>query len=131
MSLILVFLVIVVIRLGEGQGWLPVWARSYGDDLVAIPLVLWLIRLVHRRLRRDPGWHLPPWHGLLAILFFTLVFEWILPEYFNRGTADYGDGLMYCLGFIYFQFFINARPRNKTLSVSSPVNAAGENQIHS
>ncbi len=111
LSMVPVFLVVCLVRLGEGQDWLPVWARSYGDDLAVIPLVLWLILLVHRRVRKNQSWVLPIRHGVLALLFFLIIFEWILPEIMGRGTADLWDGLMYSLGLVYFQSFVNQVPK--------------------
>ncbi len=107
LSMIPVILVILIVRLGEAQGWLPLLARSYGDDLAVIPLVLWMIRLAHRQLRKEPHWYLPASHGLLSVVFFLFVFEGLLPGILNRGTADYWDGIMYGLGFLYFHFIVN------------------------
>jgi len=107
LSMVPVFLLVLMVRLGENLDWLPVWGRSYVDDLVAIPLVLWLIRLAHRGLRKNSSWLLPMGHGLLAVVFFIFLFEIILPEFFNRGTSDYWDGVMYIVGFVYFQLLVN------------------------
>ncbi len=125
LSMIPIFIALFMLRLGESQGWLPIWARSYGDDFVVLPLVLSGIRWVQRRVQGKPLWTLPVSHGLLAVVFFMVLFEWFLPEIFARGISDYWDCFMYGLGFLYFHFLVN-QPSKTRGSIHCLANFEGQ-----
>jgi hypothetical protein len=73
--------------------------RYWFNDLLlvpcAIPVVLWLFRLL--RLRKDDE---PP--SLLELSWilavWALLFEWLGPMFVRRATADWLDVAMYCIG---------------------------------
>lgn len=96
-----------LIRLGERWGSAPGWVRSYGDDLLCLPLILSLVLTVHRLTGRSVTGGLPVSHGLLGLGVVAVFFEVILPA---RGTAAVGDPwdvLMYLAGFLVFQLVLN------------------------
>ncbi len=88
--------------------WSPAWAAAWLDDLLCLPLVLALALAAHRRLRvRDTAYVLPLDQVALAWIFFTLVFEGILPRLNADHTADPRDGLAYAAGAVFFQLRLN------------------------
>jgi hypothetical protein len=97
----------VVIRLVEAQGSAPVWVRSYGDDLLCLPLVLSVVLTAHRLSTRSDRFTLPGFHGLLAVVLFGILFEVILPLVGTRAVGDPLDVLMYLTGFLVFQAGLN------------------------
>ncbi len=97
----------VLLRWGEAAGWLPAWARDHGDDIISLPLVLAAALLIHRALRKEAAFVLPLGHGLVALAFFALYFEFLMPRWLGRGVADWWDVPSYALGWAIFQLAIN------------------------
>ena len=103
----LLIVLFVMVRIGEAAGTAPRWVRGYGDDLLCLPLVLSLALTV-RRLAGRPGCrHLPLSHGLMAVIFFGVLFEVILPVVKAPAVGDPRDLLMYLGGFMIFQWGLN------------------------
>jgi hypothetical protein len=70
------------------------FADSYLLDLLCIPLVMegckWILeKLLNRHYR------FTEYHCIVAVLYFSLVFEWFLPQLSNRYHADIYDVLCY------------------------------------
>jgi len=69
-------------------------ADSYLLDLLCIPLVMegckWMLEKLLRRPYRFTGYHV-----MLAVLYFSLVFEWLLPRMNDRYHGDIYDVLCY------------------------------------
>jgi len=103
----------VLIRLGEAGGFLPGWARSFGDDLLCMPLVLSLALAVHRLAGRPATYTLPVSHGLTAVAVFGLFFEGLWPRWHPAAVADPWDLAMYLAGFLVFQFGLNRPGRGE------------------
>lgn len=84
--------------------------HSWFNDLLlipcAIPVVLWLFRLL--RLRDEDS---PPFaHEVVWILIaWSLLFEWIGPEFSSHATADFRDVAMYWIGGIASWLFWHRR----------------------
>lgn len=97
----------ILVRLAEAVGAAPGWVRSFGDDLLCLPLVLSLVLVVHRLVRRCPDYNLPFFHGLLALILFTVYFEVVLPGTGHPAVGDPLDFLFYLVGFIVFQLGLN------------------------
>lgn len=86
----------LVIRFSEYSS--PLWLNSYLADLLCMPILLSLSLLSLRYLKRLPHFLFKPVHVLFALLYVSLVFEWLLPSYSSSYTADPLDLLMYGLG---------------------------------
>ena len=97
----------VVIRLTESQGSAPSLVRSFGDDLLCLPLVLSVVLTAHRLSVRSCRFTLPGFHGLLTVALFGIFFEGILPLLGAGAVADPLDVLMYLAGFLVFQLGLN------------------------
>lgn len=67
-------------------------------DLLAIPLVLGSINLLLKRYTSNPNFKLSIAKVLMACIYFSVLFEWILPNYSNAYTADFFDVLCYFFG---------------------------------
>jgi hypothetical protein len=81
---------------------------SYLDDLLVMPIVLTLTLLFQRSVTyRNQAYVFSPWHVVVAIVYFALVFEVVLPRYSERYTADPFDVLAYTAGGFLFYTFIN------------------------
>lgn len=86
---------------------LPVY-HSYGDDLMAMPVVFGICLQIMR-------W----WHPLgddltfsrnlifLGLIYISVVFELVLPIFSDAYTGDFLDVLCYAFGAIVFQKFMN------------------------
>ncbi len=92
----------------EHQGIYVPLLFSYLDDLLVMPIVLTLTLLFQRYVTfKDPGYTFSTWHVLVAIVYFSLIFEVVLPRYSSRYTADPLDVLAYAAGGALFYYFIN------------------------
>ncbi|GGW22167.1 hypothetical protein [Arenibacter certesii] len=93
-------------RWGDG-GMLPSWTAYYMNDLLCMPIVLYMCRYVVRWLKSDDNLNLTLSSIISLTLFYSLYFEVYLPEINDRYTADILDVLMYSLGAAFFYFIEN------------------------
>ncbi|MFT4544872.1 MAG: hypothetical protein ACI9CU_001102 [Polaribacter sp.] len=80
-------------------------AHSYLDDFLCFPIVLTLGLAAYRW--HNPQYKLTAWHIWPVVLFYALYFEWYLPQTSAAYTSDILDVLMYVLGALVFQRYIN------------------------
>ena len=93
----------------------PVALRSYLDDVLCLPLVLTLLRVVRNLAAPDKAaaWRTAPerllaggsawWQGALAVVYFSVVFEIILPRVAGGFVGDVKDVLAYAAGWLVFE----------------------------
>lgn len=79
--------------------------HSYLDDLLCFPIVLTLGLAMYRYFK--PNYELTAWHIWPIVTIYSVYFEWYLPQTSTVYTADILDVLMYVLGALIFQRFIN------------------------
>ena len=84
--------------------FLPV-IHSYLDDLLCFPIVLTLGLAMYRYFK--PNYQLSAWHIWPTVIVYSVYFEWYLPQTSTVYTADVFDVLMYVLGALIYQRFIN------------------------
>ncbi len=93
--------------------------HSYGDDLMAMPVVFGLclqtMRWIHPR-KSDLVFNKN--QILVALVYFSVVFEGVLPMLSDRYTADIFDVLCYGIGTLAFYYFMNQQAK-----AQSPVNS--------
>ncbi|WP_300440506.1 hypothetical protein [Christiangramia sp.] len=81
---------------------LPRWTRHYLKDFLCMPVVLGICLIIAQWLKQDKELKL----GLLIILclstFYSIYFEFLLPLFVARYTADFLDLLMYFTGATFF-----------------------------
>ena len=79
-------------------GWSSPLLRSYGDDLLTLPIVLSLMdELAYwsgSRISPKRRWLL----ALIGWIWFSALFEGLLPIYFEEMVSDPADVLAYGLG---------------------------------
>lgn len=93
------------------------FATSYLDDLICIPIVLFIVQFVHRYIDKN-DFILPISHIILSVAFFSVIFEIILPRFSLRYIGDSLDVVFYLTGAIIF-YFIN-ESGNKSLLTPAP-----------
>lgn len=91
-------LYVVHLVLKFGQVPVPMFFSHYFADLLCMPLLLSCAVLFMRWLRADAGLYLSGAMILVATLYVSLVFECVLPLFFQRYTADVWDVVMYGVG---------------------------------
>jgi hypothetical protein len=87
------------------------FSRNYLDDLLAMPVILYLAQLLMRWIYRRPELVLDNLMLLDGFLMVSLSFEWILPKYYMHLTADFWDVICYAIGTL--AFFILNRTKHK------------------
>lgn len=102
LSCVFCYLLVRVGRLGIIE--LPKPINSYLSDLVCLPLVLHSTFIIIRYgLKRDID-HFSLQTTLLSALYFSVLFEFILPKISMNYTSDYWDVLFYFLGALTYYF---------------------------
>ncbi|MCX6181363.1 MAG: hypothetical protein NT150_05515 [Bacteroidetes bacterium] len=78
----------------------PQWFSSYFADLLCLPLLLLCTLVVMKKIKKI---EVLSWQMILfTLVYVSVVFEFILPLYSNRYTADKIDLIMYTAGSILF-----------------------------
>lgn len=94
----LLMLAILIYLAKQFQIEIPNWISFYFYDLLCMPIVLSIVLAVIRHFKKDINFKIP----LLAIVSLTIYyawfFEWLMPKYNARYTADALDVLMYVCG---------------------------------
>lgn len=83
---------------------LPVWVTSYLNDLLCMPIVLWICLKAVHIIKRDNRIHLDLFTIFSITIFYAVYFEWYLPRVEPRYTADWMDIIMYLSGALIFYF---------------------------
>lgn len=86
---------------------LPRLVNNYVNDLLCLPLVLGAITFVIRRLKKDKLFRLPLLFVLFIVAYYSVYFEYYLPQVTARYTGDIIDVGLYFLGGIAFFLFDN------------------------
>jgi len=87
------------------------FSRNYLDDLLCVPIVYWLTRLVLRITHRQPQLELEFGMLVLGFLIIVVLFEWLLPVFFNIGVQDIFDVFCYGSGVIVYQLSIEKQQK--------------------
>lgn len=84
---------------------LPSWVYSYINDFLCMPIVLALCLAVLRSLKKKKNLYIPIGIVLGLTSYFSLYFEWLMPQVNARYTGDLIDICLYFAGAIlYFKF---------------------------
>jgi hypothetical protein len=88
---------------------LPSVIGNYIGDLLCIPLLAGTTLFIMRRLKNQPALMLSA--GMIVFLTaeIVLLFEWLLPKYGSRFTADIYDVLCYTIGAFLFAIWQKSR----------------------
>lgn len=88
-----------------GRVPVPPFFSHYFADLLCIPLLLSYTLLFMRWVKQEPDLQLSPTMILVGVAYVSVVFEWVLPHFFSRYTADSWDVVMYGIGGIFYYCF--------------------------
>lgn len=99
-----IFLVIAIsiYLLQQLEITIPAFFQNYLNDLLCMPLVLSVCQYTVRKLKSDTLISLPVPLLILVTIGYATYFEWYLPQYDDRYTADWVDVLMYFIGMFFF-----------------------------
>lgn len=92
---------------------LPFFIKNYFNDLLILPIVLWIILAFIREVKGKESsisWGV----AIVLATYYSLFFEWYLPQFHPRYTADFYDVLCYFLGTVAFLLL-----QSKIKSISS------------
>lgn len=102
-----VFTVMASIAIGiylmqKAEIHLPEFLNNYLNDLLCLPLVLGGISFAIRRLKKDASFKFPLFSILLMATYYSIYFEYYLPNNNQRYTSDWIDVFLYFSGAIGF-----------------------------
>jgi hypothetical protein len=106
---LLLFLVTgVAVYLGNylGYGILPM-IQFHLNDLLIVPITAGITRLSMRWLFRAKNYILKLWQTCYIVLFYSILFEGILPFILPRYTSDAIDVLLYIAGGAFYWSVMN------------------------
>ena len=81
---------------------LPVIVNNYVNDFLIIPIVLIFCLYVLRWSRSDSKYQISIGVILYLCCFYAVVFEYVLPKFHPRYTADMIDVVLYFIGGVVF-----------------------------
>ncbi|WP_422106456.1 hypothetical protein [Winogradskyella sp.] len=82
---------------------LPIIINNYVNDFLIIPICLTISLFILRFTRNEQHYYLRLHHVVYLALFYSVLFELILPQYNERYTSDPIDILLYFLsGFLFY-----------------------------
>ena len=84
---------------------IPFWVDHYINDLLCMPIVLSISLAVIRFIKSEKQLYVPFSIILILTLYFSLHFEWLMPQLSSRYTSDIIDVILYFSGAILFYRF--------------------------
>ena len=88
---------------------LPWYVNDYLNDLLCIPLVLGLLSFAIRYLKNDSSFQFSISFIIGLALYYSLYFEYYLPDVNSRYTSDWIDIVLYFFGSILFYTYQRTR----------------------
>jgi hypothetical protein len=83
----------------QSQGYIfPPLIQFYLNDLLIVPITAIATNLLMQWILRIPDFKLQIWQICYIVLFYSILFEGILPTVIKRYTGDWVDVLMYVIG---------------------------------
>jgi hypothetical protein len=83
----------------------PIWASSYWADALCMPLLLSFLLFSIRKIKQMPSFYLSPSMILFVWAYLSLTFEFLLPFFSKKYTADVVDVYIYAMGGVFYCFF--------------------------
>lgn len=93
---------IAVYVLQKTKVYLPNFINFYVNDFLIIPIVLTICLFVLQKTKDDKNYKISTYLILYLCGLYALIFEYFLPKFHERYTADIYDVLMYFLGGLVF-----------------------------
>jgi len=83
----------------------PVFISNYLADALCLPFILSLFVMIVRIVKKNSTFQLPLSMIAFAVVYVTTVFEFVIPKFSARYTADLMDIVFYALGALFFFLF--------------------------
>jgi hypothetical protein len=84
------------------------YVNGYITDAFALPVIanlgLWFQRVI---IYKNNNYILKPGHVIFVVIYVAFVFEWLMPRYSNKYTADWADVVLYIAGGYFFYKIMN------------------------
>lgn len=80
---------------------LPLFINNYLNDILSIPITLFVVLAVIRGIKGE-NYKLSKPMIISVVIYYSIYFEYYLPQFNTRYTADYIDVICYCLGGVLF-----------------------------
>ncbi len=104
-------LLFVVNQLMEKQfGIFIPFIHAYLDDLLCMPVVLTMTLYILQMLLKEERYRFSKSQVIIAIIYFSVMFELVLPAFSNKYTSDVMDIAAYSIGALVFYKYINIPP---------------------
>lgn len=85
--------------------YLPNFISFYLNDLLCMPIILSICLAAIRKLKKDNTLYVPIRVIIVVTLYYIFHFEWLLPKFHPRYTADFIDIGFYIIGaFLFYRF---------------------------
>jgi hypothetical protein len=98
------------------QGLYIPYVHAYLDDLLAMPVVLGITLQAFRWFHPLKGQFVfTRTHIIIAVIYFSLIFEVILPMKSATYTRDWWDILCYAIGAVAFYYWINKEEKSTAI----------------
>lgn len=89
----------------------------YGKDFITVPILVVSVKIVRDIF--DLNFSIGKKEVIIAVLYLSIVFEWILPKFSMNFVSDIGDIVAYSLGGILYYMLFTPKSKNKKLSYES------------
>jgi len=83
------------------------WLDDYVNDLLCMPIVLFVCQYVIRNIKSNPRLKMDAGQIIILTFAYAIYFELFLPKFNLRYTADIIDVLLYTFGAIFFYMVEN------------------------
>ena len=100
----------------ERAGYPVPFVHAYLDDVLCFPVVLTLALTFLRRFVTPRDYTLSAFQVVMAVIYFSIVFEWMLPRVSENYTCDPADIIAYSIGALLFGVFINRSGKSAATS---------------
>ncbi len=114
LSIGVLFLIFLINYILQNRGYSNAFSRNYLDDLLAMPIILYLAQILMRLVYQNKALKLDLTMHLYGFALVSIAFEWILPRYYVHLTADYWDIACYALGTITFYLINHASDKSSS-----------------
>lgn len=98
---------------------LPEWVTSYVNDFLCMPIVLTICLKAVHIIKKDKSTRLDLFTIASLTTFYSVYFEWYLPQVEPRYTADWLDVVMYFTGALVF-YYLQHQKENETEKAPEP-----------
>jgi len=91
---------------------IPQLINNYLNDLLCMPIVLKICKYAIRFIKKDEHITIPIKISFTLTVLYALYFEFLLPKFNNRYTADVIDVILYFVGLLFFLWIENTSKEN-------------------